>query len=71
MMYRGAYDSAFYRRFRALLHDQVNLQQGEPSERANAALRAGWDALIASERSHRSERPTLPRLMPQNVALPL
>lgn len=71
MMFRGAYDSEFYRRFRDLLHEQVNLQRGERDERAAAALRAGWDALIASERSHRSERPTLPRLAPQNVALPL
>jgi anaerobic magnesium-protoporphyrin IX monomethyl ester cyclase len=60
MMFRGAYDSAFYRNFRDLLHRQVDLQQsvqdlapGEYRE-ARAALEARWDALLAGEREHRN-----------------
>jgi len=65
MMFRGAYDSDFYRHVRDLLHEQVTLQQSktiEPAERYNetrAALDARWDALIASERSHRNEDATV------------
>jgi anaerobic magnesium-protoporphyrin IX monomethyl ester cyclase len=54
MMFRGAYDSEFYRSVRDLLHEQVTLQQlatGEPPEhyrsQAGLALDARWDALIA------------------------
>lgn len=60
MMFRGAYDSAFYRDFRDLLHEQVALlrpgQGLEPGEyrEACASLDARWDALIASERVHRT-----------------
>jgi anaerobic magnesium-protoporphyrin IX monomethyl ester cyclase len=66
MMFRGAYDSDFYRSVRDLLHEQVTFQQlatGEPPElrsQAGLALDARWDALIASEQSHRSDDPTLP-----------
>ncbi|NID15929.1 B12-binding domain-containing radical SAM protein [Luteibacter yeojuensis] len=71
MMFRGAYDSDFYRGFRDLLHEQVTRQQGAADAAAEAALRKRWDALIASERAHRSERPTLPSsLAMQSVALP-
>lgn len=64
MMFRGAYDSDFYRRVRDLLHDQVTLQQSkatEPPERyseASSSLDARWNALIANEHAHRSEKPT-------------
>jgi anaerobic magnesium-protoporphyrin IX monomethyl ester cyclase len=69
-MFRGAYDSDFYRSFRNLLHDQVTLQLA-PDEQAEAKLGAAWKALIASERAHRSEKPTLPPLTTlQSVALP-
>jgi anaerobic magnesium-protoporphyrin IX monomethyl ester cyclase len=60
MMFRGTYDSAFYRRFRDLLHKQVDLRQSRDSaspeslERGLAALEAQWDALIASEHLHRN-----------------
>src|SRR6185437_14796748 len=60
MMFRGTYDSAFYRGFRDLLHEQVTLQQahdlGSPALRGNAlaALDARWDALIANESLHRN-----------------
>ena len=60
MMFRGTYDSAFYRGFRDLLHEQVTLQQSrgiDPSAfsgHAFAALDARWDALIASESLHRN-----------------
>jgi len=70
MMFRGAYDSDFYRSFRNLLHDQVTLQLA-PDEQGEAKLGAAWKALIASERAHRSEKPTLPPLTTlQSVALP-
>jgi anaerobic magnesium-protoporphyrin IX monomethyl ester cyclase len=61
MMFRGAYDSAFYRGFRDLLHRQVELQQSVQDlaphdyRNARAALEARWDVLIASEREHRHE----------------
>ena len=64
MMFRGAYDSDFYRRVRDLLHEQVTLQQAKnsgPDERhdkAHAALEAQWDALIADEYAHRTEHAT-------------
>lgn len=48
MMFRGAYDSDFYRSFRDLLHRQVELQ-------------GQWNALLASEREHRSAAPTAAR----------
>lgn len=60
MMFRGTYDSAFYRGFRDLLHEQVTLQQSRDSsspespEQALAVLDARWDALIASEHLHRN-----------------
>ncbi|WP_409976216.1 B12-binding domain-containing radical SAM protein [Xanthomonas graminis] len=61
MMFRGAYDSEFYRRVRDLLHRQVDLQCSEdtrqPLDYAQdwAALDAQWQALIASEGRHRSD----------------
>jgi anaerobic magnesium-protoporphyrin IX monomethyl ester cyclase len=60
MMFRGAYDSEFYRHVRDLLHEQVTLQQSkarmEPQhhQEAGAALDARWNALIASEHAHRN-----------------
>ncbi|HET6632254.1 MAG TPA: radical SAM protein [Rhodanobacteraceae bacterium] len=60
MMFRGAYDSDFYRSVRNLLHEQVVLQQSKRDalprhyRQAHAALDARWQALIASERAHRS-----------------
>ncbi|GGA03000.1 B12-binding domain-containing radical SAM protein [Dyella caseinilytica] len=64
MMFRGAYDSGFYRRVRDLLHEQVTLQQSknnQPAERydeTSAALEVQWNALIASEYAHRTEHAT-------------
>ena len=64
MMFRGTYDSTFYRCFRDLLHEQVTLQQSrdagapESLEPAFAALEARWDALIASEYLHRNHDAT-------------
>jgi anaerobic magnesium-protoporphyrin IX monomethyl ester cyclase len=63
-MFRGAYDSEFYRSVRNLLHEQVTLQQSkatEPPERydeASTALDTRWDALVASEHAHRSKDAT-------------
>ena len=74
MMFRGAYDSEFYRRVRDLLHEQVALQQakaGMPPKRycaASAALDARWDALVASEEAHRN-RDATPPPAPQRIAL--
>ncbi|WP_372357032.1 radical SAM protein [Xanthomonas sp. NCPPB 3443] len=61
MMFRGAYDSEFYRSVRDLLHRQVDLQQARAAMTADAfaqasdQLEARWSALIASEARHRSE----------------
>jgi anaerobic magnesium-protoporphyrin IX monomethyl ester cyclase len=63
-MFRGAYDSDFYRSVRDLLHDQVTLQQSKGNDlpehyhQASVALDVRWDALIASEQAHRSDRAT-------------
>jgi anaerobic magnesium-protoporphyrin IX monomethyl ester cyclase len=60
MMFRGAYDSQFYRAFRDLLHAQVDLPRTTTDlalparHAARVALEARWDALLASERSHRN-----------------
>lgn len=60
MMFHGAYDSQFYRSFRDLLHQQVELLQSrqglEPREYGEACARldARWDVLVASERDHRN-----------------
>jgi anaerobic magnesium-protoporphyrin IX monomethyl ester cyclase len=62
MMFRGAYDSDFYRHVRDLLHAQVELQQSASQQStehhalARAALDARWNALIASEQAHRTEQ---------------
>jgi anaerobic magnesium-protoporphyrin IX monomethyl ester cyclase len=59
MMFRGAYDSQFYRSFRDLLHQQVDLSQAEEGlsprayREACARLEADWNLLIASEGDHR------------------
>ncbi|GLQ49966.1 B12-binding domain-containing radical SAM protein [Dyella flava] len=61
MMFRGAYDSDFYRHVRDLMHQQITLQQSkhtEPPERydeALAELEARWNALLALEQQHRTE----------------
>ncbi|MEP6906396.1 MAG: radical SAM protein [Pseudoxanthomonas sp.] len=66
MMFRGAYDSEFYRHVRDLLHEQVTLQQSKASvepehhRQACVALDARWDALIASEHAHRTRDTTFP-----------
>ncbi len=54
MMFRGVYDSEFYRRARDLLHQQVTLQQSGADARALTALDEKWIALIADERAHRN-----------------
>jgi anaerobic magnesium-protoporphyrin IX monomethyl ester cyclase len=66
MMFRGAYDSDFYRRVRDLLHQQVTLQQSKAAAEPEryyqdcAALDARWNALIACEQAHRTEDATSP-----------
>jgi anaerobic magnesium-protoporphyrin IX monomethyl ester cyclase len=60
MMFRGTYDSAFYRSIRDLLHEQVTLQQSvaagshERQEQLLGSLDARWDELIANEHLHRN-----------------
>ena len=73
MMFRGAYDSDFYRRVRDLLHEQVAIQQAEPAERAerHAALDAQWDALIAREHAHRNQDATPAPAPSRRIALQL
>ena len=63
MMFRGAYDSNFYRQVHDLLHEQVVLQRSRPLEQllhnqARDALDARWKALIASEQDYRTEDAT-------------
>ncbi|HVI56762.1 MAG TPA: radical SAM protein [Luteibacter sp.] len=78
MMFRGAYDSDFYRSMRDLLHQQVNLRQSRetlsPARRneMHTQLEARWNALFADEAGHRSEQPTpSPFIAMQTIALPL
>ncbi|TAM94037.1 MAG: Mg-protoporphyrin IX monomethyl ester oxidative cyclase, partial [Rhodanobacteraceae bacterium] len=76
MMFRGTYDSAFYRGFRDLLHEQVTLQQSRNSgsheciEATFAALDARWDALIASEHLHRNPDATPAPVSSRDHAVP-
>ncbi|MEI7036693.1 B12-binding domain-containing radical SAM protein [Fulvimonas yonginensis] len=62
MMFRGAYDSEFYREVRDLLHAQVDLQRSmahaspDCVHRVRASLEAQWDALVARAAAHRSDR---------------
>jgi anaerobic magnesium-protoporphyrin IX monomethyl ester cyclase len=60
MMFRGAYDSDFYRAVRDLLHEQISLQhsQGAGWRSARAALDAKWNALLATELDHRTTNKT-------------
>ncbi len=62
MMFRGAYDSDFYRRVRDLLHEQIILRQlhGAARSAARAALETKWDALLAGEHQHRTASRTAP-----------
>jgi anaerobic magnesium-protoporphyrin IX monomethyl ester cyclase len=62
MMFRGAYDSDFYRRIRDLLHEQILIQQLSAAEgpAARAGLDAKWDALVADEFDHRTESSPAP-----------
>jgi anaerobic magnesium-protoporphyrin IX monomethyl ester cyclase len=51
MMFRGTYNTEFYRAIRDLLHSQV---AGAADETATRALRHRWDALISRERHYRN-----------------
>lgn len=60
MMFRGAYDSEFYREVRDLLHEQVTLQQSRAKRsaaeqaQADIDLNTRWESLLAREQAHRS-----------------
>ena len=77
MMFRGAYDSEFYRRVRDLLHEQVAIRQSKNDETADryreirAALDSRWNALVASEHAHRNADPTPMQSPPRINAQPL
>jgi anaerobic magnesium-protoporphyrin IX monomethyl ester cyclase len=77
MMFRGAYDSDFYRQVRDLLHAQVDLANMDGSDalsrRSRArSLDARWDALLANEHTHRTEPlASTPFAATQSLALPL
>ncbi|KAB7769411.1 B12-binding domain-containing radical SAM protein [Xanthomonas maliensis] len=70
MMFHGAYDSAFYRSVRDLLHTQVDLQQAAATldaatfTRQSQALELRWQALLANERQHRTAPLTAPTPRP-------
>lgn len=73
MMFRGAYDTDFYRRVRDLLHEQVAIRQAEPAEQAarRTALDAQWQALIAGEGAHRNPNAASPPAAARHIALQL
>jgi anaerobic magnesium-protoporphyrin IX monomethyl ester cyclase len=48
MLFQGTFDTAFYRKVRDLLHDEVRLR---------TPLHSEWGDLVAGARAHRSERP--------------
>ena len=66
MMFRGAYDSDFYRRVRDLMHAQITVQQSKESESpehyrdALATLDGRWNALLSLEQQHRTEHAAAP-----------
>ncbi|HEY8548738.1 MAG TPA: radical SAM protein [Vicinamibacterales bacterium] len=74
MMFRGTYDTAFYRRLHALLHREVDLRHhlragnimadAEPL----AELQRDWDELLLHEPLHRNDAPTT--LVPPEHTLP-
>lgn len=57
MMFRGQYESEFYRRIRDLLHRQVTFQAAGDAP-GQAALDIEWSALMASEASYRRDDAT-------------
>ena len=59
MMFRGTFDSQFYREVRDLLHAQVDLFPPGPEGHDDAHLKLSrrWDDLLARAETHRSERP--------------
>jgi anaerobic magnesium-protoporphyrin IX monomethyl ester cyclase len=65
MMFKGAYDTAFYRRLHALLHREVELRHrargnGHAAADAEAveALQHAWAELVRHEPRHRTDAPT-------------
>ena len=65
MMFKGMYDTAFYRRLHTLLHREVELRHrargnGHAAADAGAleALRIAWAELAQQEAQHRTETPT-------------
>jgi anaerobic magnesium-protoporphyrin IX monomethyl ester cyclase len=76
MMFRGTYDTQFYRRLHALLHREIALQQRTASDgreaadlEAREALRRDWADLERTEAAHRNDAPT--RLSPADAAQPM
>jgi anaerobic magnesium-protoporphyrin IX monomethyl ester cyclase len=77
MMFRGAYDSDFYRQIRDLLHEQVNLLRTDDGNNVSGharkrSLDTRWSDLLSRERAHRTEplaKTSLAAL--QSLALPL
>jgi anaerobic magnesium-protoporphyrin IX monomethyl ester cyclase len=65
MMFKGTYDTAFYRRLHTLLHQEVELRHRANGHAAAAdphareALRIAWTELIDNESRHRNEQPTM------------
>ncbi|HTV86721.1 MAG TPA: radical SAM protein [Dyella sp.] len=79
MMFRGAYDSHFYRSVRDLMHEQITIQQARrdatcPSGEqamAEAELDARWNALLATEYQHRTEHAAAPPATTSSHSRPL
>ncbi len=75
MMFRGTYDSRFYRRLHDLLHEDLLVRQRlarQPDDTGVAArlaeLAVAWRELDASEEAHRNARPTALPAVPAAVA---
>ena len=63
MMFKGTYDTAFYRRLHTLLHREIEYRQRldrhpATDPMAREELRLAWDELIDNETRHRNEAPT-------------
>jgi anaerobic magnesium-protoporphyrin IX monomethyl ester cyclase len=65
MMFHGAFSTEFYRRFRDLLHQQVDLDRSgggatlQTHRDARLSLQRRWDSLIATEQQHARAAPQM------------
>jgi anaerobic magnesium-protoporphyrin IX monomethyl ester cyclase len=73
MMFEGTYRTEFYREFRNLLHEQVDLDRaGAGFEPQRSALEEKWRRLLADEGAYRNHEPAARALLsrPHAAAAP-